>query len=557
MPSAQNAGQAQAGSFAVETGLSVGKGLRQLQQPGEQQDESENESDGDGDGDNVGQDQDEQDGSTDAHINNGVPSSTSAQPADGSFASPPPPELDETRFRDLSWTAREGGAALAPNGQPWRYPKMRGKTGGSNLLLFKDEIEQRTKSGQGCKAIADVLVARGVETTARAVAGQRIKWGFRQRARRRMTEKGLANIRKAHDEMARRTAAKPPGPAKSARIRARRKTEITRMSTAGMTSAEIAANVEDRGFKLSGGAATVERLRTVWGLTDNSQRSVHNVRNTARSAAMRVQKQQFENIARELGLADADGWVKAKMDEEVAQEARQAYALKLMGDARPKPVNKDLLRRNAVHARFAAMKAAQAQANVGGSMSPPLPQHRQPRPPDGAEAPHQPAPAPGPQVNGHVSSYLSESSPPMAQTIQPSMPVRLVPPGEVLTLLPPHQQQAANSTNANKANSAIPTPMPLPPPSPPPQPKHSSIPSPPLVISPEEATRHRAERRVLQAQQKLAQELSDLLAARADCRPVVGSLTGLPPSLKDIDDARDKMKGWARALLAGDGGDAS
>lgn len=89
----------------------------------------------------------------------------------------------DTSNADLSWTAREASSGLDPNGQPWLYPKKRGKGEGSNLDQFKDEIEQRTKNGQGCKAIAEAMIAKGVDTSSRAVARQRMKWGLRQRVR--------------------------------------------------------------------------------------------------------------------------------------------------------------------------------------------------------------------------------------------------------------------------------------------------------------------------------------------------------------------------------------
>lgn len=87
----------------------------------------------------------------------------------------------DTSKLDLSWTAKEGPEGLDPNGQPWRYPKKRGKGEGSNLDQFKDDITERTKNGQGCKAIAEAFIAMGVDTSVRAVARQRMKWGLRQR----------------------------------------------------------------------------------------------------------------------------------------------------------------------------------------------------------------------------------------------------------------------------------------------------------------------------------------------------------------------------------------
>lgn len=87
----------------------------------------------------------------------------------------------DTTNADLSWTAQEGPVGLDPKGRPWLYPKKRGKGEGSNLDQFKDEITERTSNGQGCKAIAEALVEKGVDTSVRAVARQRMKWGLRQR----------------------------------------------------------------------------------------------------------------------------------------------------------------------------------------------------------------------------------------------------------------------------------------------------------------------------------------------------------------------------------------
>lgn len=179
-----------------------------------------------------------------------------------------------------------------------------------------------------------------------------------------MTEQGIANIRKAHLEQAKRMANSDPVPVKRVRIRVMRKAEITRMTKEGMSPADIAKNLEARGVKLKRGAATIERLRTVWGLVPDSQRNVNNVRQFCRNQAMRSQKEQFENIARELGIEDVNGWVKSKMDEEVALDARREHAYKLMGHLRPKQIDPSLLRRNAQHLRFLREKN---RANTEGA----------------------------------------------------------------------------------------------------------------------------------------------------------------------------------------------
>lgn len=86
---------------------------------------------------------------------------------------------------DLSWDALEEGEDINPRtGERWLYPKRKKAKGrGSNLDDFREEIEERTRNGQGCKAIAEILIEKGVDTSARAVSGQRTKWGLRQRVR--------------------------------------------------------------------------------------------------------------------------------------------------------------------------------------------------------------------------------------------------------------------------------------------------------------------------------------------------------------------------------------
>ncbi|ROV88736.1 hypothetical protein VMCG_10066 [Cytospora schulzeri] len=716
----------------------------------------------------------------------------------------------DTTHADLSWTAREDGDDINPStGEPWLFPKKRGRKVGSNLEDFKDEIEERTKNGQGCKAISEALVAKGVDTSSRAVARQRMKWGLRQRAPRRMTEQGIANIRKAHLEQAKRMANSDPVPVKRVRIRVMRKAEITRMTKEGMSPAEIAKNLEARGVKLKRGAATIERLRTVWGLVPDSQRNVNNVRQFCRNQAMRSQKEQFENIARELGIEDVNGWVKSKMDEDVALDARREHAYKLMGDLRPKQIDPGLLRRNAQHLRYlreknraqpegaqfegpglqqqaavpgqgnvpmateessgtaaaaeaaavdaaedaaqeenefsidedeldsvagddddganeqqrSTQKSAKAQQSIPGSMDidqsgsmspqdPPAaqamnqaPQLPVPQPASGSSAP-QPAqaygqghvppaninayqgalpqfppappgqvvnsaphpnaqngvgygqdwqrrlpesgqpifngngqPTPGQQqgrpVEGQIAPPFAPSSfhppsqgwmeprslgpiaprpiaprpaasrPLAPRPIAPRLPAVHTPPGEAelmakyglfpfatfnkapqkyLTPMglittegyeylpsappppvtpgsiyqaPPSQQpfppQVTMMTQTYPQAHYLQNPQLLPPDvimvPPPPPPKVSKIPAPPLVIPPEEVEKHKEEYKTIEQYQKATQECLEFLAARANNRPLVDSLTGMPPSLKDIANVKERLREAANAML--------
>lgn len=241
-----------------------------------------------------------------------------------------------------------------------------------------------------------------------------------------MTQQGIANIRKAHVELAKRMANSDPVPVKRVRIRVMRKAEIVRMTKEGMTAAQIAENLSARGVQLNRGAATVERLRTVWGLLDDGPRSVTKIRATARAQALKMQKEQFENMARELGIEDVASWVKAKMDEEIAQDARRNYAYKLMGDAAPLPH----MRRGVAHVKLNRPPNGPVGNGPLGNIFTGMP---------GVDfAPHvspgsRPAPAPawgaGPQGAAAIAAYRSAQGFPAICAPTSTAPSSSVPPG--------------------------------------------------------------------------------------------------------------------------------
>ncbi|KAG6355152.1 hypothetical protein INS49_004233 [Diaporthe citri] len=661
---------------------------------------------------------------------------------------------------DLSWTAREEGDDINPKtGEPWLYPKRRrGKGEGSNLEDFREDIQERTKNGQGCKAISEILIAKGVDTSVRAVARQRMKWGLRQRAPRRMTEQGIANIRKAHLEQAKRMANSDPVPVKRVRIRVMRKAEILRMTKEGMSTAQIAENLQSRGVKLKRGAATVERLRTIWGLVPDSERNVNNIRQFHRNQALKLQREQFENIATELGIEDVKAWVKSKMDEEGALEARREYGYRLMGHLRPRPVEPETMRAIVNHwkANKASNKAQEHGAGSEGIETPDqLATSTEPETPTAQGAAYDPIelsddddeldseededcegdedqepPAedvkaqlsrlgvetdhsesrrsqtnstngschptleptsmeidrafdnshrnqaalpdppirnaitdpnvpgglvypqywtgtnmqetqPGPEGIGQHPPVRQKNAAPVAsapfeppsqgwielRTLGPStghrriapkpgapgpiirpfvprLPPVITPPGEAEMMakyglypfatfrrepqkyltpsglittegyeyLPSapgfpgipgsmQQQQQQHQTPSQGAlmplNSTAPHQPPgahqLPPDvimvQPPAPPRPSNVPAPPLVIPPEEAERHRASYDAIEKHHKAALECMEYLAARADARPLRESLTGMPPSLKDVENAKGRLREAAEAML--------
>lgn len=495
-----------------------------------------------------------------------------------------------------------------------------------------------------------------------------------------------------------------------------RKAEITRMTKEGMTAAEIAENLISRGVTLRRGAATVERLRTIWGLTDDSQRSVINLRAAARNQAQRQQKEQFENIAKDLGIEDIDTWVKNKMDENIAQEVRRQYAYVLMGDAKPKPLTDeqkkarlddlrrsrsassrsqaetDLLSEEGPEYSHLADAATDSAFDIGTGDTPDAntilddggdigvdtedeeaemvvedvadPEvHTTSRAqelsqmPTGMETSCAPIQLQFSHVGNHVQHHAPPSEPTIASTPLHGIPFQTImnsslafdsgqqhgsaheQTGADLNMTDPSstgiQSRSASSANhtprfaghgLNTLRAIAPRPtaapsmisstaskveanfmaqfglFPFPTQGKPPQkyltptglittdgyeylaagplshgvptlpsqaaqvqplsgtdyivvpatpspPRLSTIPAPPLVMSPEEIARHKSDHDALCGYQKVAQECTELLAARASGRPILNSLTGLPPSLGEIETAKKKVKEMAAALL--------
>ncbi|KAJ4390866.1 hypothetical protein N0V93_004465 [Gnomoniopsis smithogilvyi] len=97
-----------------------------------------------------------------------------------------PPDLDTSRV-DLTYRRNpRSHSANNPSPDGWLYPHKKGIGTGSNLEAFKDEIEARTMRGENCKTIAEALKALGVQTSDKAISRVRIKWGMRKRTQRKL-----------------------------------------------------------------------------------------------------------------------------------------------------------------------------------------------------------------------------------------------------------------------------------------------------------------------------------------------------------------------------------
>lgn len=121
------------------------------------------------------------------------------------------------------------------------------------------EIETRTANGEGCEQIAAALRASGFQTSAKTISRYRVSWGLRKRAAGTLG-------RKYPDRKRKSTLPGEPTKAAKAKAQLERKADITERTKQGQTAEEIAAALEAQGVVFKGGASSVWRLQTYWGL---------------------------------------------------------------------------------------------------------------------------------------------------------------------------------------------------------------------------------------------------------------------------------------------------
>lgn len=76
-----------------------------------------------------------------------------------------------------------------------------------------------------------------------------------------------------------------------------------------------------------------------------------------------------------------------------------------------------------------------------------------------------------------------------------------------------------------------------------------ATPAPTLVLPPEEAEANRTALSTLDQYNAAAQAYKELLQARNENTPLLGSLTGLPPSSKEVEAAKQKLKEVTQAMM--------
>lgn len=140
---------------------------------------------------------------------------------------------------------------------------------------------------------------------------------------------------------AQRKVKTPPPGSEAARLSAKskvqalRKFELIRMTKEGMSAEDICQNLTARGMELKKGVATVLRLQSAWGLAHDEKRWLGNFRHQCHKKAKAQQLEAFTEISKELGIQDLEAWLRDKMSEEPARQARHELALKLMGEHAP------------------------------------------------------------------------------------------------------------------------------------------------------------------------------------------------------------------------------
>ncbi|ETS73252.1 hypothetical protein PFICI_14857 [Pestalotiopsis fici W106-1] len=418
-----------------------------------------------------------------------------------------------------------------------------GKKRRVNAEDFRAQVEERTRNGESCEQIADALIAQGAQVTSKSVGRWRILWGFRKRAVRKQS--------------------KPPKP-KEERIsskqiwQSRSKSDITRMTQQGLSSEEIAQIMTRRGMALKKGSSTIARLQTIWQLRGTEESRLKNRRYLSRRKARRLQLEEFQSYAKELGLENPDEWVKNKMDEPAIQQMRRDAAYELMGDDAPKPKepkSKLPTRRRtrksgnppaggqdafAAHPDVANGNDADSSDNDDDEIT--------------ADISLAPRTLRSGRVSGNntfvMSGNESESSDQDAE-YQPMDGVTTLEDvdNEIMDNgqhgYAPLFEQDDDDDEEDEASEEEPT-------APAPVEASMNFTNATMVpVLPDDAERESMDRLINSADGYIAaaQLLKDLLQAKSLGQPAPRSLTGLPPSLSDIEAARHRLKEAAQATV--------
>lgn len=341
------------------------------------------------------------------------------------------------------------------------------------------------------------------------------------------------------------------------------------MTQQGMTAEQIYENLTARGMELKKGVATVLRLQSAWKLIHDEKRWIENFRHQCHKQAKAQQIQDFRDIAKDLAIEDFGAWLEARLDEQSAREARHELALKLMGEHAPSNPERRKLQQ---HGRKKKGKSSDPESDAEGDtdgdedpaddeegdvvmggtaatksvtrastrskgkgvalVDPTLAQST-PIATEEAEASKDdtqstPAPAkrgrgrPKKDKNGQATAQDSAATPGPSHQAASSVTPR------------PSASRRSKGAAASEDASAERTSTPL-----------SS-----LVLRPEEAEANKSTLSTLDQYNAAAQEYKELLQARTENKAAPGSLTGLPPSTKQVEAAKRRLKDLTQAMMA-------
>lgn len=359
-----------------------------------------------------------------------------------------------------------------------------------------------------------------------------------------------------------------------------------------MTAEEIYDNLTSRGMELKKGVATVLRLQSAWKLIRNEKRWVENFRHQCHKQAKAQQIQAFKDISNEIAVDDLDAWLQAKMNEDVARKARHELALTLMGEHAPSNPERRKLQKS--RAKGSAAKQQRQGDDMPGSDSEAgngyetefnggdgeddytaLPDQTDIDMDDDDDI-SAPEPSQMYPEAGLLSNSESAVPNPDQNEPQPTTSATFQPTGS-----PGSQTAASKRVTDRSSKKAVAKPIPIPDstlPLTPGLPNHrqslgappnltssgagntpsisqddatepSTTPGPSLVLRPEEAEANKSALSTLDQYNAAAQAYKEILQARTDNKPMAGSLTGLPPSAKQVDVAKRKLKELTQAMM--------
>lgn len=556
----------------------------------------------------------------------------------------------------------------------WLYPHNRGAGTVSNLDAFKDEIIERTRKGESLCEIADALMAKGVQTSDRAVGRRRLLWGFRQRKSKQnlkfppIDQVGIKATLTRHG--------KDYYQMHPAKTQVLRRLEIARMTKEGLSAQEIADQLASRGVVWKRGPSSVARLQARWGLIapEDNPRALASKRAQALKAFRSEQRAQFRQIAEELGVEDVDDWVELKMKEPGSVEARSKAAREKVGDlnlkrhpgftlrgkpkrhkdygAEPKPkrvrVRASRAKKQQKQQEYDDSDASSSESEsesdseessssesdgdspqqLGADAAATAAEDGQDNSSDESDNQEEPvAMVEADAVEPHEEEQDPEDDPDSAENVAARIfarigksipkatgpapkpvkfyPAKAIPRPQLPAVAgtkrkPRGRPSAAASAPATKKPAPAPKRPKAPPPPPPPKPvpipvddddgmawddgdfgappSRDSTPAaatpaatpaapstgpaqppanqpanpwpsaPVLVVLPEEAEANKSTLDVVEQYTAAAQLVKDTVSARTENRALPGSLTGLPPSLKDVDTAKQRLKAAAHAM---------